>query len=70
MAQRNRIDAATRREAYYTNLPPGNYTFRVTASNVDASPNESANPVMFVLEIVAALTTVIFVRDLRQGSLP
>jgi len=29
------VDAGTRRTAYYTNLPPGAYTFRVTASNND-----------------------------------
>jgi diguanylate cyclase (GGDEF)-like protein len=29
------IDAGTRRTAYYSYLPPGNYTFRVTAANSD-----------------------------------
>jgi signal transduction histidine kinase/ligand-binding sensor domain-containing protein len=29
------IDAGTRREAYYTNLPPGRYQFRVTAALPD-----------------------------------
>ena len=28
-------DAGTRREAYYTNIPPGQYTFRVQAANND-----------------------------------
>jgi len=28
-------DAGTRRQAFYTNLPPGKYTFRVTAANND-----------------------------------
>ena len=28
-------DAGTRRQAFYTDLPPGKYTFRVVASNVD-----------------------------------
>ena len=32
---KNWIDAGTRREAFYTNLPPGNFRFRVTACNVD-----------------------------------
>ena len=27
------VDAGTRRKAFYTNLPPGDYRFRVTASN-------------------------------------
>ncbi len=31
----NWIDAGSRRAAYYTNLPPGTYTFRVLASNND-----------------------------------
>jgi signal transduction histidine kinase/ligand-binding sensor domain-containing protein len=46
---RDWIDAGSRREAFYTNLPPGPFRFRVTASNADASPNEAANPVAFVL---------------------
>ena len=29
------VDANTRRVAYYTNIPPGRYTFRVTACNND-----------------------------------
>jgi signal transduction histidine kinase/ActR/RegA family two-component response regulator len=36
------IDAGARRTAYYTNLPPGQYTFRVEASN-DASPFGAAS---------------------------
>jgi signal transduction histidine kinase/ligand-binding sensor domain-containing protein len=28
-------DAGTRRQAFYTDLPPGKYTFRVVASNID-----------------------------------
>jgi signal transduction histidine kinase/ligand-binding sensor domain-containing protein len=35
-------DAGTRRQAFYTDLPPGNYTFRVMASNSDGVWNESA----------------------------
>ena len=31
---KNWIDAGTRREAFYTNLPPGTFRFRVTACNV------------------------------------
>jgi signal transduction histidine kinase/ligand-binding sensor domain-containing protein len=46
---RDWIDAGARREAFYTNLPPGPFTFRVTAANADAPPNEAANPVAFVL---------------------
>lgn len=35
------VDAATRRLAHYTNLPPGSYTFRVRASNDDGVWNEA-----------------------------
>jgi signal transduction histidine kinase len=35
------IDAGTRRVAYYTNIPPGRYTFRVLAANNDGVWNES-----------------------------
>jgi len=35
------IDSGTRRIAYYTNLRPGTYTFRVTASNNDGVWNET-----------------------------
>lgn len=34
------IDAGTRRVAYYTNLPPGRYAFRVAACNNDGVWNE------------------------------
>ncbi|HMJ60837.1 MAG TPA: triple tyrosine motif-containing protein, partial [Bryobacteraceae bacterium] len=35
------IDAGTRRTAYYTNLPPGAYRFRVIACNKDGVWNEA-----------------------------
>ncbi|HXF06711.1 MAG TPA: sigma 54-interacting transcriptional regulator [Blastocatellia bacterium] len=35
------VDAGTRRVAYYTNLPPGDYRFRVIASNRDGVWNET-----------------------------
>ena len=35
-------DAGTRRQAFYTDLPPGKYSFRVIASNSDGVWNESA----------------------------
>ena len=35
-------DAGTRRQAFYTDLPPGKYSFRVIASNHDGVWNESA----------------------------
>ena len=44
------VDAGQRREAFYTNLPPGQYRFRVLAVNADGSGNEAAQPVDFTLE--------------------
>ncbi len=38
---RDWIDAGTRRTAYYTNLPPGTYRFRVVACNNDGVWNEA-----------------------------
>lgn len=38
---RDWLDAGTRRAAYYTNLAPGSYRFRVTACNDDGVWNES-----------------------------
>lgn len=43
-------DWTSRREAFYTNLPPGNYRFRVTARSMDGVESEVANPVVFTLE--------------------
>jgi signal transduction histidine kinase/ligand-binding sensor domain-containing protein len=36
------VDAGTGRQALYTNLPPGQYRFRVASGNVDGIWNESA----------------------------
>jgi signal transduction histidine kinase/ligand-binding sensor domain-containing protein len=44
------IDAGARREAFYTNLPPGSYTFRVRAATLDGTSNEAAGPVTFTLQ--------------------
>jgi signal transduction histidine kinase len=43
------IDAGPRREAYYTNLKPGEYTFRVIAANGDGIWNEQGASASFVL---------------------
>ena len=40
-------DAGTRRQAFYTDLPPGKYTFRVMAANSDGLWNESAASLAF-----------------------
>src|SRR6185295_16061749 len=34
------VDAGNRRAAYYSNIPPGRYTFRVIAANNDGVWNE------------------------------
>jgi ligand-binding sensor domain-containing protein/signal transduction histidine kinase len=43
------IDAGTRRDAYYTHLDPGEYTFRVIAANSDGVWNETGASASFVL---------------------
>jgi ligand-binding sensor domain-containing protein/signal transduction histidine kinase len=44
------VDAGTRRIAYYTNLPPGSYRFRVLARNNDGFWNEDGASIPFRLE--------------------
>lgn len=43
-------DAGTRRTAYYTNIPPGTYTFRVQAANNDGLWNRDGVSLQFKLE--------------------
>ncbi|HMD76678.1 MAG TPA: ATP-binding protein, partial [Terracidiphilus sp.] len=43
------VDAGSRRVAYYTNLPPGSYRFRLAASNGDGIWSDSKAP--FALEL-------------------
>ncbi len=42
-------DAGTRRAAYYTNIPPGKYEFRVIASNADGVRSRGDETVIFAL---------------------
>lgn len=42
-------DAGTRRQAFYTDLPPGNYTFRVIASNSDGVWNNDGAKLDFAI---------------------
>jgi signal transduction histidine kinase/ligand-binding sensor domain-containing protein len=42
-------DAASRRTAYYTNIPPGHYTFRVQAANNDGVWNTDGTALAFQL---------------------
>jgi len=46
---RDWIEAGTRREAFYTNLPPGPFRFRVTACNADNVCTEQGATVAFSL---------------------
>lgn len=43
-------DAGARRDAYYTNIPPGRYTFRVQAANNDGIWNTTGTTLQFRLE--------------------
>ncbi|MCU0664853.1 MAG: diguanylate cyclase [Myxococcota bacterium] len=43
------VDAGTRRVAYYTSIPPGDYTFRVKAANTDGLWNDTGASVSFTL---------------------
>lgn len=44
------IEAGSRRDAYFTHLDPGEYTFRVIAANSDGVWNETGATVSFVLQ--------------------
>jgi signal transduction histidine kinase len=46
---RDWIDAKERRLAYYANLPPGRYTFRVTACNADRIWNQTGDSIQIEL---------------------
>lgn len=46
---RNWQDAGTRRQAFYTDLPPGKYSFRVMACNSDGVWNENAAKLDFFI---------------------
>jgi signal transduction histidine kinase/ligand-binding sensor domain-containing protein/CheY-like chemotaxis protein len=46
---RDWVDAGTRRAAYYTKLPPGDYRFRVIACNNDGVWNEAGAEVSFTV---------------------
>ena len=60
-------DAGTRRQAFYTDLPPGNYSFRVIACNSDGVWNSNATkldfsiaPAYYQTNWFRALCTAIF----------
>jgi len=43
------VEAGPRRQAFYTNLPPGRFRFRVAACNLEAACNEAPAAVAFVI---------------------
>jgi signal transduction histidine kinase/ligand-binding sensor domain-containing protein len=48
-SDRDWLDVGTRREALYTNLGPGRYTFRVTAANNDGVWNDTGASIGFTI---------------------
>jgi len=44
------IDAGTRREAFYTNLPPGRFRFRVSACNIEGVCREATSAIGFSVQ--------------------
>jgi ligand-binding sensor domain-containing protein len=44
------VDAGSRRQAFYTNLPPGKFRFRVAACNPDDACDVMPNAVVFTIE--------------------
>lgn len=44
------VDAGTRRFAYYANLPPGHYSFKVIAGHIDGPWNEKGQSFAFYLK--------------------
>jgi len=76
------IDAGTRRTAYYTNIPPGSYCFRVIACNNDGIWNEEGASLKIivpppfwqtwwfrVLLVLSILSAVIFIYKLRTRAI-
>ncbi len=62
------VDAGSRRVAYYTNIPPGRYTFRVTARNHDGEWNQAGvalpmhlEPRFYQTYWFSALTVVVLI---------
>ena len=47
---RDWVDAGSRRVAYYNNLPPGDYRFRITAANDDGVWNHEGASISLVLQ--------------------
>jgi PAS domain S-box-containing protein len=54
------VDAGNRRTAFFTNLPPGNYTFEVMGSNNDGTWSRVGNPL--ALHVQAAFFQTVWFR--------
>lgn len=54
---KNWVDAGVRRAAFYTNLPAGNYVFKVVAANNDGVWNEQGASVRFLVRAPVWRTT-------------
>ncbi|HEY7501059.1 MAG TPA: two-component regulator propeller domain-containing protein [Vicinamibacterales bacterium] len=76
------VDAGDRRAAYYSNIPPGSYTFRVKAANVDGVWNEAGDSLainlaphfyqsgwFYVLTIVSVALLVAGIHGVRVRAL-
>ncbi|MGA8529575.1 MAG: diguanylate cyclase, partial [Acidobacteriaceae bacterium] len=63
------IYAGTRRNAWYTNLPPGNYTFIVQAENDDLLVNQTGASFRFVLRAPPAQTPLAYLFYALAGLL-
>jgi PAS domain S-box-containing protein len=76
------VDVGTRRTAYYTNIPPGDYTFRVIACNQDGTWNTAGAELLitiaahyyqtrwfFMLAAVAVATFVFVTYRLRTVAI-
>lgn len=74
------IEAGSTREAYYTKLPPGKYTFRVRISDNDKSINETENSIAVIVArppwgrwwakciyLLAAAGLLMIVLNVRRG---
>lgn len=55
------IDARNKRDTYYTNLPPGNYTFKVQARNHDNVWNEEGAEIQFYLQPLFYQTRLFYI---------
>jgi signal transduction histidine kinase/DNA-binding response OmpR family regulator len=63
------IDAHSRRSAYYTNIPPGKYTFRVTGCNNDRIWNQTGASFSFYLRPYFYQTTWFLLISIAAGLL-